>query len=110
MESLSFFNISSASSLELGLLISLSLSEITLSAPRTKRFGFLLLTLIDLISARFFEIDKGFAPSAKSEVFISSSSTFDTITSLSILYLSKIFFLTPLCDAKIILIYFFLYR
>ena len=33
------------------------------------RSGFLLLTLIDLISARFLEIDNGLAPSAK-EIFL----------------------------------------
>ena len=37
----------------------------TLSAPKTNRSGFALLTLTDFISARFFEIDNGFAPSAK---------------------------------------------
>ena len=61
--------------------------------------------LIDFISARFFEINRGLAPSASNDSLTSSSSTFETITSLFILYLSKICFLTPLLDAKIIFIY-----
>ena len=56
---------------------------------------------------KFFDIDKGSAPSAKSEVFTSSSSTLEMITSQSILLSFKIFFLTPLFDAKIIFIYVF---
>ena len=45
-------------------------------------------------------------PSIK-ESLISLSSTLEIITSFSILYLSKIFFLTPLFEAKIIFIYSF---
>ena len=44
----------------------------------------------------FLDMDSGLAPSARRDCLISSSSTFETITSLSILYLSRIFFLTPL--------------
>ena len=65
MELLSFFNILKASSLEPGLLISSSLREITLSAPRTNLSGCWLLTFIDFNSARFLDIDSGLAPSAK---------------------------------------------
>ena len=40
----------------------------------------MLLTFIDLISAKFFETRRGLAFAAKSEIFTSSSSTFDGIT------------------------------
>jgi hypothetical protein len=60
------------------------LSEITLSAPRTYLSGFLLLTFKDFISARFFDMESGSAPSASKDSFTSSSSTFETTTSLSI--------------------------
>ena len=67
---LSFFNILKASSRDLGLLINSSFKDITLSAPRTRRSGFLLLTLLDFISARFLEIKRGLTPSANKDSLI----------------------------------------
>ena len=96
-----------ASSREIGLLMILLFKLTTLSAPRTNWLGFLLLTLIDLISAKFFDIKVGLAPAWISDSFAWSSSTFDGITSQSILFALSIFFLTPLFEANIILIYFF---
>ena len=61
----SFRSILSASSLEFGLLIKLSLSDITLSAPKTSVSGKLLLTFTAFNSAKFFDIIKGSAPSLK---------------------------------------------
>ena len=90
-ELFNFFKILKASSLDLGLLINSLLREITLSAPKTNLSGFLLLTFIDLISAKFLEIFNGSAPAANRN-FTSSSSTLDTIISQSILCSSKIFF------------------
>ena len=60
-----FLRISKASSLDFGLLINSLFKETTLSALITSLSGFLLLTLIDLISAKFFETIKGSAPFAK---------------------------------------------
>ena len=79
------------------------------AAALTILSGFLLLTLTDFISAKFLEINNGLAPSLKRDAFTSSSSTFETITSASILLSSKIFFLTPLFEAKINFICFFLF-
>ena len=61
-------------------------------------------------SAKFFDIRVGVALSFNIEAFTSSSSTFDGSTSQTILFLSKIFFLTPLLEANIIFIYFFLFH
>ena len=63
-ELFSLFKIFKASSLEFGLLINSLFKEITLSAPSTNLSWCLLLTWVDLISAKFFEISNGPAPFA----------------------------------------------
>ena len=68
--------------------------------------------------AKFKLIERGQLPFAENsfdvvfskDALISSSSTFEKTTSQSILLLSNIFFLTPLLEAKIIFIYFFLFQ
>ena len=57
--------ISKASSLFLGFEIILFSKSITLSAPKTIKFGFKELTLVAFISARFLLTSSGLAPSFK---------------------------------------------
>ena len=79
----------------------------TLSAPITNLSGLLELTFIDFISAKFLETVNGSAPSLNKDALTSSSSTFDTITSHLTLFLSNIFFLTPLLRLKLFSFMFF---
>ena len=58
-----------ASSLEMGLFINFRSSDITLSAPKTSWSGYFELTLIDLSSAKFFEIISGSAPFSNKDSF-----------------------------------------
>ena len=81
--------------------------SITLSAPNTNSFSLALLTLVALISARFLLIISGDAPSFVKLSLIGSSSMLELRTSHSILFFSKISFLTLLLDANIILFFYF---
>ena len=59
-------------------------------------------------SAKFLDISAGVASSLSNDTLTSSSSILEGSTSQAILFFSRISFLTPLLEAKIILIYFFL--
>ena len=80
-----FFNMLKASSLFSGLEINSPFKSITLSAPKTRASWMLLLTLLALSSAKFFEIISGEAPSLSKLYFTGSSSTLDGLTEQIIL-------------------------
>ena len=76
----------------------------TLSAPKTNFPSFFLLTLFAFNSAKFFEIISGEAFSFNKLFFTNYSSTFDGSDIQLIPFDCKIFFLTKLFEANIILL------
>ena len=96
--------ISKASSLLFGFEIISPFKSITLSAPNTSLLALFSLILFAFNSARFFEIVLGVSFSFNKDSLINSSSIFAGMTSQLILFLFNISFLTPLFDARIILL------